>query len=152
MEQEALKIGLRGAFFFCLIALFCLRYHLRHIPYQLKSRCIEKVESMNGQVTGIRMNGRHVTIHGTVPDTMRIDSLARYLSSVPMLKSMDLNFKVPIDSIKQTIRRLSGRFIWFPKNSAEQPALYEDLLDSLANLFRLLPELRLTLRGWTDTE
>jgi outer membrane protein OmpA-like peptidoglycan-associated protein len=152
MKHEALKIGLRGAFFFCLATLFCLQIHLKNIPDQLKSQCIQKVENIGGQVTLIRMNGRHVTIHGKVPASIQFGSVIDSISSIPLLKTAELKFIVQADSVKQNICHLSGRFVLFSKNSAQPPVSAEGLLDSLAQFLKTHPDTRLTLRGWTDAK
>lgn len=153
MTREENKILMRGITLFVFIAVLCLNHHLKSIPSKLKSRCLVQIETVQGKCSEIVVNGRDVRILAIVPETCTIDSLESYLSGIPGIRSLDMEFSVEIDSIKlDIIRRLSDRSILFAKNSYINSFASEALLDSLVYTLKTYPRIFLILRGWTDKE
>jgi len=152
MNRSEIKISVWGSLFFIFLCFFCLKTHLYRIPYQLKSRCIEQIESLGGTCTYISLNGRRARVAGTVTDEKIIGRLKTALPRIPGLRVISADFQLDEDTIKVSkMRWLSNQHIYFKKNSAELHPSAKGILDSLVAFLKQHSTMHLDIRGHTDS-
>ncbi len=161
-----------GLLLAAILAYFCVRNHMQHIPTDVQSRTYDALQADNLTSVGIDVDGRDVTLSGIVHKDKTKDRagiVARQVKGVrvvnneimvvpikipepvvaapaPVLTTVDINDQCE----KDLGMAMEGKTIEFASGSSELSTANMPLLDEIARISTNCPDSELLIEGYTD--